>query len=105
MSVLHTSRVRLLWVAWCWLLLTCATSIASAADALGGRFVDQEAKIKFCVFSSRATRHGDWMYGQALGEDEKLGRPLLQDAETHHWSTTVSVADLQASGVTGTIYY
>ncbi|WP_155368573.1 isoamylase [Catellatospora vulcania] len=69
---------------------------------LGGRY--SGANVNFRVYSSRATRIAVYVYSAATGAQEKASY-LLTKGTGDVWATTVSVATLQAAGVTGTVYY
>jgi isoamylase len=71
---------------------------------LGGRYDATKSNVSFRVYSSRATRITVYVYAVAKGQAEKASYTLTKDT-ANIWSTTVSVAALQAAGVTGTIYY
>jgi glycogen operon protein len=90
---------------------TALVALASPAAAqtqsppLGAAYDAQGATITFCVYSSHATRIDLCVYAQATGTAENLRVPLTPDAATQTWSTTLSVAAIGSSGVTGTVYY
>ncbi|WP_191838017.1 glycogen debranching protein [Catellatospora chokoriensis] len=69
---------------------------------LGGRY--SGSNVNFRVYSSGATRIAVYVYSAATGAQEKASY-LLTKGTGDVWATTVSVATLQAAGVTGTVYY
>ena len=71
---------------------------------LGGRYDSTKSNVTFRVRSERATRMEVWIYKAAQGQPEVLRQTLTNDG-TGRWSTTVSVATLQARGLTGAIFY
>jgi isoamylase len=68
---------------------------------LGGRY--NGSNVTFRVYSAAATRMRVDVYATATGAPA-VTYPLTVDAD-RVWSVTVSVAALQAAGVTGTVYY
>ncbi len=60
--------------------------------------------MTFRVYSASATRIAVYVYAAPAGEQEKASYLLARDG-ANVWSATVSVADLRAAGVTGTVYY
>jgi glycogen operon protein len=85
-------------------LVVAPQPVPAAIDAqsLGGRF--SGSNVVFRVYSAAATRITVSVYAAPTGEQERASFTLTRDA-ANVWSTTVSVATLQAAGVTGTIYY
>jgi glycogen operon protein len=81
-----------------------ANSGLAIASNLGGRYDATKSNVAFRVRSDRATRVEVWIYKAAKGQPEILRQVLTNDG-TGRWSTTVSVATLQARGLTGTIFY
>jgi isoamylase len=69
---------------------------------LGGRFTGSD--VTFRVYSAAATRIAVYVYAAPAGAQEKVSYLLAKDG-ANVWSFTVSVADLRAAGVTGTVYY
>jgi glycogen operon protein len=73
-------------------------------QTLGGRYDGTQSNVTFRVYSSRAIRIDVYVYASPTGAAEKASYPLTEITGSI-WATTVSVAALQAAGVTGTIYY
>ncbi len=71
---------------------------------LGGRYNSTKSSVTFRVRSERATRIEVWVYKAPTGQAQILRQALTNDG-TGRWATTVSVATLQAAGLTGAIYY
>ena len=69
--------------------------------ALGGRY--NGTNVTFRVYSAGATRMRVDVYAAATGAPAVTY--ALTSNSDHVWSVTVSVAALQAAGVTGTVYY
>ncbi|MEU4218316.1 isoamylase [Actinoplanes sp. NPDC026623] len=73
------------------------------AQSLGARYGAGNTTITFRVYSATATRIAAYLYSAATGAQEKISYVLTENADT--FSATVSVADLTAHGITGTVYY
>ncbi|GLW34516.1 glycogen debranching protein [Actinoplanes regularis] len=73
------------------------------AQTLGARYDATGANITFRVHSAAATRIQVYVYSAATGAQEKASYLLAESSDI--FATTVSVADLTAKGVTGTVYY
>ncbi|NUT33424.1 MAG: glycogen-debranching protein [Hamadaea sp.] len=73
-------------------------------QTLGGRYDGTQSNVTFRVYSSRATRIDVYVFASAIGAAEKAKYSLVKGTG-NVWATTVSVATLQAAGVTGTVYY
>jgi glycogen operon protein len=73
------------------------------AQALGARYDSTAATITFRVHSATATRIAVYLYSAATGAQEKAGYVLTETSDL--FATTVSVSDLAAKGITGTVYY
>lgn len=73
-------------------------------QALGGRYDGAQTSVTFRVYSSRATRIAVYVYATPSGSAENAVY-LLTKGAGDIWSTTVTVATLQAAGVTGAVYY
>jgi len=71
---------------------------------LGASYDTQRANITFRVYSSRATRVMVYLYAGGYGKQDAL-RYVLSNDGTGVWSKTVPVSSLQASGITGAVYY
>lgn len=61
------------------------------------------SKLRFRIFSSRATRIELNLFAEASGKDAALQIPLKRTGDT--WSVDVSRAALNAAGVRGAVYY
>jgi glycogen operon protein len=95
-------------------LLACAglAMLAAAPHAqasinsmnLGAAYDAQQANITFRVYSSHATRIMVYLYAHPYGSQDALRYVLTNDG-TGVWSKTVAVSSLQASGITGAVYY
>ncbi|MET8149199.1 isoamylase [Actinoplanes sp. NPDC049668] len=98
------------------LLLVTATAVLSAgvitvppagaaidAQSLGARRDTAAGTITFRVHSATATRIAAYVYSAATGAQEKVSYVLTENNDV--FSATVTVADLAARGVTGTVYY
>ncbi|GAA0446160.1 glycogen operon protein GlgX homolog [Actinoplanes capillaceus] len=73
------------------------------AQSLGARYDGTGSTITFRVRSATATRIAVYLYSAATGAQEKASYVLTENSDT--FATTVSVADLAARGITGTVYY
>jgi len=73
-------------------------------QTLGGRYDGTQTNVTFRVYSSRATRIDAYVYSSPTGAAERAAYSLTKGTGDI-WAATVSVATLQAAGVTGTIYY
>ncbi|WP_024872052.1 isoamylase [Tolumonas lignilytica] len=73
-------------------------------DNLGASYSADQSQIAFRVFSSRATHLEVYIYSVAAGQDEVAHFPLTKDSN-NIWSVNISSSQLQALGVTGTVYY
>jgi isoamylase len=88
----------------CNLLVEVPKARALGRDNLGASVDAAHLALTFRVFSSRATRIEVWIYGTAFGSPEKFTTEMSVDLQ-NIWSTTVSLPDLAAKGITDTIYY
>jgi glycogen operon protein len=79
-----------------------ATPTGIDTAGLGGRFTGSD--VTFRVYSAAATRIAVYVYAAPAGEQEKASYVLAKDG-ANVWSATVSVTDLHAAGVAGTVYY
>ena len=75
------------------------------SSTLGAHYDGTKANITFSVYSSAATRIELDVYASPMAATESFSVVLTPNATTHVWSQTVSVAALQAAGVTGAVYY
>ncbi len=71
---------------------------------LGASYDAQHANITFRVYSSQATRIMVYLYANGYGKQDAL-RYVLSPVGGGVWSKTVPVSSLQASGITGAVYY
>src|SRR5438067_1304867 len=84
---------------------TTPASYVQGTPVLGAHYDANGSNIIFGVFSSRAGRIEVFLYAHPQGEDEKARFPLVQDATTNLWTTTVSAADLARNGIGDVVYY
>ncbi|GID91041.1 alpha-amylase family glycosyl hydrolase [Amorphoplanes digitatis] len=101
-------RLRLLLVTVVAVLAAGVISAPSAraaidAQSLGARRNAAAGTITFRVYSATATRIAAYVYSAATGAQENVSYVLTENSDT--FSATVTVADLAAHGVTGTVYY
>jgi glycogen operon protein len=94
-----------------WLVAFASLVVAGAPAAadvdsqhLGAKHDATQSNITFRVHSSRATRIELDLYGVAFGAPEVAKYVLTEDADDV-WSVAVPVADLQAAGVSGAVFY
>src|SRR5260370_25644471 len=94
-------------------LLACAGLAAIAATpaqasinsmSLGASYDAQQANITFRVYSSQATSIMVYLYAGGYGRQDAL-RYVLSPVGNGVWTKTVPVSSLQASGITGAVYY
>src|SRR6185503_6916818 len=71
---------------------------------LGASYDAQQANVTFRVYSSTATRIMVYLYASGYGRQDAL-RYVLSPAGGGVWTKTVPVSSLQASGITGAVYY
>jgi isoamylase len=74
-------------------------------NGLGARYDATRSNITFRVYSARATRIELYVYAAKTGVQESARYVLTKNSTTNVWSATISTADLQGRGVTGTPYY
>jgi len=79
--------------------------MAVGSNNLGATYDSDLSHITFQVFSSRATRIEVYLYDQPGGSPAKAHFEMAADPLTFIFSKTVSVADLAAQGIPGTVYY
>jgi isoamylase len=109
-----TARVRC-WCLFASLLVAAASGLAGpnrvdlvypdGTPSMGAHFDKPGKSITFRVYSSRATAIQLSLYDTAMDADEKLVVPLSKGSDPVVWSAIVPVADLQAKGITGTVFY
>jgi glycogen operon protein len=94
-------------------LLACVGLIAIPATlaqasinsmSLGATYEAQQANITFRVYSSQARRIMVYLYASPYGTQDAL-RYVLSPVGGGVWSKTVPVSSLQASGISGAVYY
>ena len=93
-------------LAYAGLTALCATPAQAAINSmnLGAIYDAQHANITFRVYSAHATRIMVYLYAGGYGRQDALRYVLTNDG-SGVWSKTVSVSSLQASGITGAVYY
>lgn len=74
------------------------------ATQLGASYSTDQSSVTFRVYSSAATHLELYVYSAASGQTEVAHYPLTKGSN-NVWALTVPVSQLQAAGVTGTIYY
>jgi isoamylase len=85
--------------------VTAVTSRAVGPLQLGATYDAAGESITFRVRSQPASRLDVWIYAQPVGAAEKLSFPMTRDPATNIWTKTVTVAEVRAAGVEGTVYY
>jgi len=90
-------------------LLIGAAAVTPARAAinsmnLGASYDAQQANVTFRVYSSTATRIMVYLYASGYGRQDAL-RYVLSPVGGGVWTKTVPVSSLQASGITGAVYY
>src|SRR5437868_6641562 len=91
----------------CFLIGSAAFTPARAAINgmnLGAAYDAQQANITFRVYSSKATRIMVYLYASGYGRQDAL-RYVMTNVGGGVWTKTVPVSSLQASGITGAVYY
>src|SRR5580692_10705135 len=92
--------------AYAWLLFLAPLAEAAInAGSLGASYDPTHSNVIFRVYSSRATRIEVDLYASPMGAAEVLRSTLSADDSTHIFSGSISVAALQAAGITGAVYY
>ena len=90
-------------------ILTIVLAVSYAwtgmAAPLGASYNAAQTEITFRVFSGRATHVEVCVYAKNTGEAEKWQAVMDADPTTKVWSKTVTTAELNTAGVTGTVYY
>jgi isoamylase len=89
----------------CVLFLALPAVAAINAYGLGANYDSTQNNVIFRVYSSRATRIEVYLYVSPMGSSEVLRVPLSADSTTNIFSGSISVAKLQAAGITGPVYY
>jgi isoamylase len=89
----------------CVLFLALPAVAAINAYGLGASYDSTQNNVIFRVYSSRATRIEVYLYASPMGSSEVLRVPLSADSTTNIFSGSISVAKLQAAGITGPVYY
>jgi len=77
----------------------------AGAWPLGSSFDPTSQRFHFRVRSATATAMEVDLFAAALDASAKLTAPLTQDGSADSWSASVSLADVTAAGITGTVYY
>ena len=94
------------------LLVLFASLVAPIAPAhaeidtqhLGAQYDATQSNITFRIYSARATRIELDLYAVNYGAPEVAKYVLTEDA-SDVWSVTIPVADLQAAGINGAVFY
>ena len=103
---------------WSWhvvLLIATATACPSSSRAdliypagtppLGAHYDGSGQSITFRLYSSRATAIDLYLYDVAMDAEEKLIVSMSKATDSDFWSANVTVANLQAKGITQTVFY
>ncbi|MGC1549349.1 MAG: alpha-amylase family glycosyl hydrolase [Rhodanobacter sp.] len=72
--------------------------------SLGASYNTQKTSITFRVYSSQATRMVLYLYASGYGAQESATY-VLSPVGSGIWSVTAPVSSIQASGITGSVYY
>jgi glycogen operon protein len=83
--------------------LTATTGATAASLELGAQLDASRTRVRFAVYSARASRIEVWIYAAPTGAAE-VARYLCDRDASGVWSAMVPVADLEAKGV-GVVYY
>jgi len=89
----------------CLLVFIVPARGAINASGLGASYDSTQSNIVFRVFSSRATQMEVDLYASPMGSPEVMRCTLTSDGTTHIFSASVAVADIQAAGINGPVYY
>ncbi|MGD0130145.1 MAG: glycogen-debranching protein, partial [Terriglobia bacterium] len=89
----------------CLLFPARPTGAAINAYGLGASYDSTQSNVIFRVYSSRASEIEVDLYASPMGSAEVLRLTLEADSNTNIFSGTLSVAALEAAGITGPIYY
>ncbi|HEY6341701.1 MAG TPA: isoamylase [Bryobacteraceae bacterium] len=96
---------RIIFTFCCQLCLSLPTLAAINAFNLGANYDATQSNVVFRVYSSRATRIEVDLYMAPMNSPEVLSVPLNADTGTNIFSVSIPVANLQAAGITGPVYY
>lgn len=89
----------------CLLGLVRPAGAAINAFNLGPSYDFKQSNVVFRVYSSRATRIEVDLYTTPMNSSEVLSVPLNADTSTNVFSVSIPIATLQASGISGPVYY
>ena len=90
----------------CAILTAAGVSAHASIDSmqLGATYTSSNANITFRIYSSQATLMVVYLYTAGYGVQESATY-ALSPAGSNVWAVTVAVSDIQAAGITGTVYY
>ncbi len=101
----HTIRIAPLLVLFASLVAPIAPAHAEIdTQHLGAQYDATQSNITFRIYSARATRIELDLYAVNYGAPEVAKYVLTEDA-SDVWSVTIPVADLQAAGINGAVFY
>ena len=89
----------------CLSFLARPTGAAINVYGLGASYDSTQSNVIFRVYSSRASQIEVDLYASPIGSAEVLRLTLEPDSNTNIFSGSLSVAAVEAAGITGPVYY